>query len=297
MANAYTVGDLLPFSLNIYNANGVLADGTNVSLTVILPDGTTAGPFAVSSTPTGVYNYVYATTMPGRHLGEWTSTGTNAGGEPQSFTVLPVAPLVTLGEVKAHLSIATSGDDDELAAFIAASVPILEGIAGPITPRTVVGETHDAGSQHIWTDFSPIISVSSLTEMVGFVQFTLTAQTIGGGGDNYGYTIDDAREGRITRRGVGNIAYPFGLIQDARQTTGIGSVLISYVAGRAQPSENIRMALKELLKYQWRQTHGGPSSFQEGFVSQAAVSGVSDAMMQRLRLILGPECVRPMGIA
>ena len=296
MANAYTLGDTLPFAINIYDATGTLADATTVTLTVLQPDGTSAGPYTVTHSSTGVYAYSFTTTQAGRHLGQWSASGSNAGGEPQTFQVLPVAPLLTIGEMKAHLSLESSGDDDEINAFLAAAVPILEGIAGPIYPRVITSEAHDAGTIQIWTDFAPIISVSSLTEMWGLTQYTLSAQPVGSSTNMWGYTIDDPREGRITRRGTASIAVPFGAAASTWGSIATGTVQISYTAGRANPSENIRFACKELVKYLWRQVHGGPSSFQDGFVSAASVSGVSDAMMQRLRLILGPEAVRPVGM-
>ena len=299
MATANIVGDVLPFSVNITDATGALANATSVTLTIILPDGTTFSAGTITPTSTGVYNYPYGpTTQAGRHLGEWTATGTDASGQSQSYTVLPIAPVVTVGEVKAHLALVGTNMDDEIAAFIAAAVPILEGLCGPIIPRVVSLESHDAGAMHIWTDFTPLISVSAVTEMYGYTQFTLTAQTIGTPSDNFGYTIDDLREGRITRRGVGNVALPFGLITSAQQVTGVGSVLISYTAGRATPSENVRFALKELIKYLWRQVHGGQVTLQDAqFVGAAATSGLSDAMVKRLQLLLGPESVRPIGMA
>jgi hypothetical protein len=149
---------------------------------------------------------------------------------------------------------------------------------------------------HLFTDYAPIISVSSLTEMIGFTQYTLTQQAIGSATDNYGYTIDDAREGRITRRGVGSIAVPFGYAVHANTNSVRGSVLITYTAGRANPSDNIRMAAKELIRYMWRQVHGNPQSFNDTFVSAAATTGLSQAMRDRLILILGAEATRPMGI-
>jgi hypothetical protein len=290
------VGDALPFGVNIYDATGSLSNGGTVTLTVIQPDGTTAGPFTVTSSTVGVYSYTFTTTMSGRHLGEWTSTTTNAGGEPQAFQVLPIAPVLTVGEFKAHASITGTADDAEIAAFIASATAILEGLCGPIYPRVITGEAHNAGARQIWTDFAPIISVSTLTEMWGLTQYTLTAQPVGSSTNMFGYTIDDYREGRITRRGTASISVPFGYASGTGSSISTGTVQISYTAGRANPSANVQLALKELTRYLWQQVKGGPSSFQEGY-SAASSSGLSAAMRSRLLLILGPEASRPLGIA
>jgi hypothetical protein len=145
VARAYSVGDQIPFAIQIYDTTNALANATTVTITITQPDGTTAGPFTVSPTTTGSYQYTFTATQSGRHLGAWSASGLNAGGEPQAFYVQPSQPLLTIGEAKAHLSITTSSDDDEVAAFIASSIPILESIAGPITPRVITGETHDGG--------------------------------------------------------------------------------------------------------------------------------------------------------
>ena len=296
MALSYDLGDVVPLAVAVTDATGVAANATTVTLTIVQPDGTTAGPVTPTNPATGSYPYTVTPTQVGHHTYRFLATGSNASNYPGAFIVLPsVSPVVTLDEIKAHLSLVGNSDDAELAAFLAMSIPVVESIVGPIVARTIIGETHDAGSLQITTNYRPIISVESITEMVGIQQKTLTLQPVGSAVDNYGYSIDSYARGLITRRGTGSLAYNFGLIGHG-SGFGIGSVLISYTAGRANLPENIRFMVKELVKYSWRQVKGGSATFQDGGFSSAATSGISEAMMARLRFLAGDEAKIP-GIA
>ena len=296
MALSYDLGDVVPLAVAVTDATGVAANAGAVSVTIVQPDGTSLGPFTPTNPTTGSYTYSFTPTQTGHHTYRFQATGTNASNYPGAFIVLPsVSPIVTLDEIKAHLSLVGSSDDAELAAFIASAIPVVESIVGLVVPRTIVGATHNAGSVQIMTNYRPIISVQSITEMVGGIsQQTLTLQPVGGATDNYGYSIDSYAHGLITRRGSGSLAYNFGLI--GQPGSGVGSVLISYTAGRNNPPENIRFMVKELVKYTWRQVKGGGATFQDGGFSTAATSGISEAMMARLRFLAGTEATIP-GIA
>ena len=272
MANAYTAGDVLPFGVNVYDSTGTLANAGTVTLSVTKPDGTVDGPYTVTPSPTGTYayNYTSSLTSPGRYLGNWQATGTNLGGEPQAFLTLPATPVVTLGEMKRHLGIsAATADDDELSVFIASAIPIVETIAGPITPQTFT-QTFDGGHPSVRL-FYPPSSVTSVKEF---------GRTLVEGVD---YTVDYTNG--FIRRGTTYFLYTFFY--------GSLNVSVTYVAGPTTVPTNVQMAVKVLVKYMWRQVHGGPNSFQDGYTSAAATSGVSEAMMQRLRLILGKSVAGP----
>jgi hypothetical protein len=296
MAQSYDLGDLIPLAVSVTDSTGVAANATTVVVTIVQPDGTSLGPYTPTNSATGSYTYTFTPTLTGHHTYRFQATGTNASTYAGAFNVLPsVAPVVTLDEIKAHLSLVGSSDDAELAAFLAASIPVIESIVGPIIPKVITAESHNAGSIQITTNYRPLISVESITEMVGMQSRTLTLQPVGSATDNYGYSIDSYTRGLITRRGTGSLAYNFGLIGHG-SGLGVGTVLISYTAGRSVIPENVRFMVKELVKYMWRQVKGGQASFQDGSFSQAATSGISEAMMARLRFLAGNETTVP-GIA
>ena len=288
MARSYTVGDVLPFAAVVDNTAGTAATDGTVTCTVTRPDGTTDSPVTV--TPIGtqyLLSYPTAGIPAGRYIGYWQSTGSEIAAHTQTFTVAPAAPVVTVDEMKRLLDWkATDGDDDELWTEVANAVGLIESIAGPITPRTVTAEAHDGGRSMLWLDYTPLIAVASVTEMYGFVQRTLTLQPVGQATDMFGYSIDDTREGRLTRRGVASMTLPFGSGGPATQS---GSVLVTYTAGRQVPSENVRRAVKDAAKYFWTMRTASPNDYASPNYSPgpASTRGVPDALLARLRNILG----------
>ncbi|MGH6691019.1 MAG: hypothetical protein ACREF4_10115, partial [Gammaproteobacteria bacterium] len=78
---ALTVGDVLPFSAEVRNAAGVLADAGAFTLTVTKPDGTAeaGSPFTLTSSPVGIYDKDVLSAQAGRYVGYGLATGDNAG--------------------------------------------------------------------------------------------------------------------------------------------------------------------------------------------------------------------------
>lgn len=267
MARAYTAGDVLPFGIQVYDENDDLANAGTVTIVIVKPDGTETSPVTVSPAPTGTYGYSYATPSDayGVYLGVWDADGSNAGGEPQSFYVLPARPPVTLGEMKSHLEVKTSNDDAEIASFLGAAIQIVEGLTGPILPVTRV-RNFSGGRAAILLDEWPM-TITQVKENGSVIAAA-------------GYTVDD-ETGILYRGSSTGPGFPW--------SHGQRNIEVTYTAGTRIASDRVRLAIKELMRYMWRQVHGNPASFQDGFISQAAVSGVSAAMLDRIRLILGDE--------
>ena len=119
--STYDLGDPVGLSVNIRDTAGALANAGAVTLTITLPDGTTASP-TVTNSATGVYTAAYSPTVVGLHGVLWTATGTNASAYRDSFTVLATGvPLISLDEAKARLNITTTDNDEELRRIIAAA--------------------------------------------------------------------------------------------------------------------------------------------------------------------------------
>ena len=119
--STYDLGDPAGLSINIRDGAGALANAGAVTLTVTLPDGTTASP-SVTNSSTGVYTASYTPTLTGLHGVLWAATGTNASAYRDSFTVMDsVTPLVSLDDAKARLNITDTGNDEELRRIVAAA--------------------------------------------------------------------------------------------------------------------------------------------------------------------------------
>ena len=89
----YYLGDSVTLEFVVRDADGVVADATNFTVTVTLPDGTTATP-SVSHTGLGTYAAAYTPTVAGRFLATGLATGQNAAAYTDTFTVVDVGKLL-----------------------------------------------------------------------------------------------------------------------------------------------------------------------------------------------------------
>lgn len=265
MSNAFTAGDVLRFAIQVTDSTGALANASSASLVVVRPDGTETAALTPTNTATGVYQYDYTTTadMWGRYLGEWSTNGTNAGGEPQSFFVLPKNPPVTVSEAKDWLEITGDSSDGAIAITIGAAMAVLEHLGQPIVPRTVT-KTFDGGRSIMLPS-----RINAITQVVENGVTLAPSQ----------YVCNTSAG--ILKRGSTAAAGPFA--------PGFQNVSVTWTVGSVQVEPNVQTAIHELVRYLWRQVHGNPQSFSDGFVPQAAISGMSEAMRDRVMTLLGAK--------
>jgi hypothetical protein len=82
----YDLGDVVTLSASVHDVDGDLADATDVTLDVTLPDGTLTQP-TVSHPSVGQYTATYTPPSPGRYMVRWVATGDNASAFTDSFSV------------------------------------------------------------------------------------------------------------------------------------------------------------------------------------------------------------------
>jgi hypothetical protein len=89
------LGDPLPIqAIEVRDSAGALANSGIMTLTVTLPDGTTASP-GFTNAVTGRYvPGAYLTVQSGTHRARWVGTGVNAAAFEEAFYVYPVASAV-----------------------------------------------------------------------------------------------------------------------------------------------------------------------------------------------------------
>jgi hypothetical protein len=171
--------------------------------------------------------------------------------------------IVSLADAEAELNMTATPSDGgtKLQGFIDAASVVIEDIVGPVIGRTTT-EIHDGGDVSIFLWHAPVISIASIVETIGFTNYTLTAQPVGSPTDNYGYTLDDARVGRITRRSAGSTPVTF--------YANTGNVSITYSYGRTSlaiadgfDGPNIRLATLKLIRHMWAQEQGNRPAFGE----------------------------------
>lgn len=161
----YDLGDTVTLGVEIFNAAGSLANAGAVSLSLILPDGTTTSPL-VSNPATGKYAASLTATQVGVYVERWTATGANAAAFRNTFTVRDDAliPVVSLEDAKAFLSINSSDSDEELRTFLDVACERIEIEAGQVLGRRTVVREFTRPSGAITFPWVPILSVTSVVD-------------------------------------------------------------------------------------------------------------------------------------
>ncbi len=188
-------------------------------------------------------------------------------------------PIVTLTQAKTQLRITDTAFDAQLTTFIAAASQMIENRIGQVAGSPTVSEWHDGGSTDILLhDEGPIQSVTSVTESMGSVVYTLTQITLDSGSVTtpFGYTVD-LDLGLLVRRAAG-VAIPFA--------AGEANIHITFVAGYATTPPDITQACLLLVQHLW-ETQRGPSRDGRG----GPIDQVAFSMPNRVMEILSPYVV------
>lgn len=160
--------------------------------------------------------------------------------------------LVTIDDVAAHLNWSDNEktkQQTEMARFISAVTAVVESITGPVSARDY-DEWYDGGAPLIMLNYSPVISVTKVTETFGAnVIRDLTEQPLDGVTpvDAYGYTVD-LQTGTLIRR-VSGMTGPFA--------GGRRNVHVTYTAGYGAVPANVSLGALELIRINWQPQQGG----------------------------------------
>lgn len=181
--------------------------------------------------------------------------------------------LISQQDAKDFLNITSVTYDAELQGFIDAASAVAEFYVGDLTGATYT-EVHDGGDAAIYTRHTPIASITSLTEYIGSITYTLTNQPLGQSTDAWGYTIDDAQAGRIVRRTASGLVWRF--------VPGVGNVTITYTTGVTPPTQ-VLMAVKFIVRHLWTSQRGAQPlpAFSADQEPTSTVPGISYAIPNR----------------
>lgn len=162
------LGDVVPLTWQVKDGSGALANAGAVTLTVTLPDGTTASP-SVTNPSTGNYTAAYTPTISGRHVVQWVATGANACAFSDAFTVTDPTELglVGLDDVKRHLNITSTSSDEELRAVLMAATTAAEDyLRRPLrrVSQTETFYTRSGNGRGLVLSRTDVASVASVVE-------------------------------------------------------------------------------------------------------------------------------------
>jgi len=170
-------GDPLPIqTVEVKDAAGALANAGAMTLTVTLPDGTTATP-GFTNPSTGRYvPGTYITVQAGRHVARWVGTGVNSSTYVEAFDVRPAdaAGIVSVADMVdiLRLQAPTAVDKERLRSLIDAATNIVERGTrdfrgcGPVIRRTEIENAYPSSGLLLLL-WRPVIAVTSVTPYGG----------------------------------------------------------------------------------------------------------------------------------
>lgn len=270
---SFNLGDVVPLSVTVKDANGNPANAGSVTLTVTLPDGTTDITADIASTTAGVYDHDFATAQAGVHQVRWVATGANASAFEDAFSVASATGLnfISLAEAKKHLKkdLTKTADDAELLEFVSAACSKIVDLVGPVAPTSLT-QTAWPGWRSVGhvivLDAHPVIEVTSVT-----IDGTAEPEADPDTGID-GWLLDAAA----------------GLLGHTRIWPR-GRVNIGYRVGRTPLPGNYRLAGLELTGHLWRTIKlngtGGRPPVAGG--DDIVIAGQAYALPNRVKELLG----------
>jgi hypothetical protein len=265
----FDLGDSARLTATCTDPAGVAVNATGVTLTITLPDGTTASP-AVTNPPAtaGQYAVDYVTAQPGLHAVRWVFTGP-ACAYTDAMDVREAVPpaLFSLADAKNKLGKQSDIDDDDLRACIEATTKCVEFFVGAVVRRTVTQIAH-GGTDRMTLHTGPVLSVTSITGVSAW-QLPVPVDAI---------DLDGAA-GILRRTDM----LPFWR----------GPYRVVYVAGRGVVGANITLAAKMILQHLWRTYFGSSRALpgvggSDDFTPYEPIPGLGYAIPNRaLQLLQG----------
>lgn len=235
----YDVGDSVPIAWDVKNAAGVLVNAGTVTLTVTLPDGTTATPAVGVPSVTGQYRETYVPASAGRYVWNVVTLNPNTAISDVFEVRQAVSPsLLSLADAKTHLKIpsATTTFDEQLRDFLESATEIVESYIGPVVRRTYTYRVN-GGRDVLILPHTQVTAVTALTSVqTGAASLALASLSI------------DTQAGDVFRKDGG--CFPGGRYD------------ITYTVGRSVVKANWSTAARIIVKHLWETQLGNLPAIQ-----------------------------------
>lgn len=283
---AYEVGEAIRASVIVRDPSGAPADAVGLpAFAAFRDDGTAyAGlPAVVDDVATGAYHVDFTPDSPGVQRWTWTVTNPFAyADQGQAFVRAPGNRIVSLTEAKNALNKAqnVTADDEEVTDWIDAATYVIEQQVGIVVPRTYT-ETYDGGEHTIFLRRRPVVSITTVTEVMGPGMSTvITAEPVGGPYTDSQYLLDGVM---LRRRRSGFDGY---------WAYGCGNVTVTHKAGRAPTPPHVRTAVLELIGHYWRASQLASRGARTSAIANAPqdlTTLIGIALPNRIAVLLGPK--------
>jgi hypothetical protein len=245
-----SAGGMYPIAFDVLDAAGALTHASTVTLTVTLPDGTTATPAITDATVTGQYRLAYQTTIPGRYTAHAATTGPVTSWDDEwDAAATPWPAMVNLADAKTQLNMdpASHAADDELRDFIAAATGAAEAYKHEVIVRRTITDELEFRSygyygysgyiQRFRVRSVPVISLTSVASWDGSITWDVTQMR----------------------------ARPSGLVRVMAGPPVTGLADITYIAGYQAIPANYKRGTLVILQHLW-ETQRGPGTAASGVI-------------------------------
>jgi hypothetical protein len=224
----YDVGDRVKLSTVLKDDSGLVNNTATMVLVITKPDASPTSPAVTNTAAGGVYTAAATVDQAGTWTYVWTASGAVVAVEPGQFTVRAAQVyVVSLEEFKAQLRRTDDADDVALRSYLASATRYVEyRIGGPVSVQTFT-ERHFVTGYTLIPRRRPLVAVTSITPDFGTV---LTSAA---------YTADTD---------MGQIVFYYGIWPTWHT--------LVYTAGRAQPTENIKLAGMIVAQHLWDTQNG-----------------------------------------
>jgi hypothetical protein len=279
-----SAGGMYPIAFDVLDAAGTLTHAATVTLTITLPDGTTATPAITDTAVPGQYRLAYQTTIPGRYTAHAATTGPVTSWDDEfDAAPTPWPAMVSLADAKAQLSIdpADHDTDDLLRDYIAAATGAAELYKHETIVRRTITDELDLWSQagygygsgygqrrqqKFWLRSAPVISLTSVVSWDGAVTWDVTQMR----------------------------ASPSGLVKVMGGIPVSGLADVTYIAGLQQIPANYKRGALVIVAHLW-ETQRGQLTAMSGVMGPEEhfrQSGEFFSVPAKAKELLGPP--RPM---
>jgi hypothetical protein len=196
-----SAGGMYMVAFDVLDATGALAHAATVTLTITLPDGTTATPVITDAAVSGQYRLSYQTTIPGRYTAHAATTGPVTSWDDEfDAAATPWPAMVSLADAKTQLNIPLTDhdSDDLLRDYIAGVTGALEEYKHEVIVRRTVTSRLDLSRlgwygyasgglrrQQFWLRSAPVISLTSMVSWDGTFTWDVTQMAVNPSGAVY----------------------------------------------------------------------------------------------------------------